>query len=117
MTTNISILNGKGDTSLTWDHDDPIQIEAMRTMVADLASKGYQFFLVNGKPADTVAAGQGHLVVKKLTAQEIVEPVEESKTPDTPLLAIADTPEPTKRRGRAKKGEQNVVAVRPVRGG
>lgn len=108
--STLSVLNGMGDTKFTWDPNDPADCERMRATVADLKASGYVFFLADNRPADEVEAGQGNLIVRKLTTDEIV--------PEAPVESTAESPEQPRRRGR-KPGvpNQNVVAVRPVRGG
>lgn len=107
--STLSILGGNGDMKLTWDPANTDECEQTRKTVADLKAKGYGFFLVDNRIADEVEAGQGTLIVKKLTAEEVVpEPVIEE--------AVAAP----KRRGRPPKAvpaAQNVVAIRPVMGG
>jgi hypothetical protein len=116
MTTILSILNGSGDTKVTWDHDNPEEVAQARQTVADLAALGYVFFLTDGTPADAVtAAGGGALIARKLAPDEVVAAVAETTLPaDSP-----ETPERPKRRGRPPKvrPETNVVAARPLRGG
>jgi hypothetical protein len=132
----LSILNGKGDTKLTWDAADPEQCREARATVAELKRAGYLFFLVDGNPADEVTAGSGALIVRKLTAEEVVE------EPSALVPEIAEAVEPVKlvpgsvpgvcakcgrprHRGRCRKAEieanvtpdRHVVGVRPVRGG
>lgn len=110
MTSTLSILGGKGDVKLTWDPNDPADCERARATVAELKLGGFAFFLTSGKPADEInGGGEGTLIVRKLTAEEVVpEP-------------SAESPPAPKRRGRPPKAKpaegQNVVAVRPVRGG
>ena len=113
--TTISILNGYGDTKLTWDASDPDQCAEIRQTVADLAAKGYIFFLVDGTPADAVTAGAGMLVVRKLTPAEVVPEVEPEPEPETEPETPAD--KPRGKRGRPGKNAQNIVAARPVAGG
>ena len=110
-TTILSVLCSRGDLKLTWDHDDPESREKARAEVAALQEQGYSFFLTSGEPADSVQAGQGELVVKRLTADEVIEP------PSKPVEVEAEAAEETpKKRGRPK-GVRSVVAVRPLRGG
>jgi hypothetical protein len=121
--TTLSILNGQGDQTITWDHSDPQQVAEARQTVAALAASGYTFFLVDGSPADPVDLGKGTLIVRKLTAAELTEvPAPEPAPPSEPA------PE-AKRRGRPRKvpaapdtpgpelAERQAVAVRPLRGG
>lgn len=125
--TTLSILNHSGDLKLTWNHEDAAERERIRAEVEQLRAAGYTFFLVDGSPADEVTAGQGELVVKRLTADEVVE-----APGDGPLPAVvAEEPVPMpKRRGRPPKAKsgahtgtpvaepnRNIVAVRPLRGG
>lgn len=105
----LTILDGHGDTTLTWDHTDLEAREEIRRTVADLKAKGYIFFLVDGTPADEITAGAGALIVRRLTADQVVdvEPVQDVK----PQAASQEQP---KHRGRPRK---NVIATRPVSGG
>jgi hypothetical protein len=136
MTSVLRVLNGRGDTKIEWDHNDPSQVESARKIIHDLRLQGYLFFLVDGNPADEVTAGSGALIVRKLTAEEVVE------EPSALVPEIAEAVEPVKlvpgsvpgvcakcgrprHRGRCRKAEieanvtpdRHVVGVRPVRGG
>lgn len=126
----LTILDRTGDTKLTWDPENAAEREEARRTVADLKAKGYSFFLLDGRPADAVTAGDGAIVVRKLTAAEVVdddtEPEPESAPePDaTPSGPVQDpSPElcqcgkPKGHRGRCPTKPRNVVAVRPVAGG
>ena len=109
--TELIILSHEGDTTLTWDDNDPAAREEMRQTVADLAVRGYSFFLTDGRPADAVTAGGGTLIVRKLRAEEVVEPPPPAGEPEP---APADT---AKRRGRKGVPRKTVVATRPIAGG
>lgn len=118
MTTLLSILDGSGDFTVTWDHDNQEDREKARLEVERLRAAGYSFFLTDGTPADAIAAGAGTLIVRRLDASEVVDPLS-THTPDHPTVAADDQPtEPAKRRrGRPPKADRHVVAVRPLRGG
>ncbi len=105
--TTLTILDHEGDTTLTWDPQNPEETAAARDTVLDLKKQGYAFFLVDGNPADEVTAGQGTLIVRKLTAQEVLEPEPE---PEPEPAALAGRP----RKGRPRK---QVIATRPISGG
>lgn len=102
----LTILDHRGDTTLTWDHTNPREQEEARATVADLKSKGYSFFLVDGTPADPVGAGKGTLLVRRLTADEVLAPPE----PDPEKQAEV----PARDLNRRRKA---VVATRPISGG
>jgi len=109
MQTELIVLDHTGHESLTWDHDDAEDRERARQLIADLKAAGYSFFLVDGTPADEVTAGQGKLLVRKLTAEQVTESPEQESP--------AAEPEPKqqpKKRGRPRR---QVVATRPMAGG
>lgn len=103
------ILSHEGDTTITWDDSDTKAREEARQTIADLKAKGYSFFLIDGRPADEITAGGGTLIVRKLTAEEVVEPPN-----DEPLATLPEAEPGHKRRGRPRK---QVVATRPIAGG
>ena len=113
--STLSILGSKGDTKLTWDPNDPASCDEARKMVADLKRLGFSFFLLDGRAADEInGGGNGQLVVRKLTAEEVVSPPVPEPEPE---VTSGDAPQP-KRRGRPPKAKgQNVIATRPVAGG
>ena len=111
----LSILDRTGDTKLTWDPDNPGECASARETVAALKAQGYTFFLVDGKPADEVTAGGGTLVVRKLTADEVV--AAEPEPPAQADPAKCRCGKPAGHRGRCPGVPRNVVAVRPVAGG
>jgi hypothetical protein len=116
ITHELSILCREGDTKVTWDKDDPASREKARKEVSRLRAAGYMFFLVDGSPADEVSAGNGELVARFVTEEELVgEPAE------VPIQETPSEPEAPKKRGRKpgvpNKGKVNVVAVPPLRGG
>jgi hypothetical protein len=125
----LSILNGSGDTKLTWDQNNPEECEAARQTVADLASRGYQFYRTDGSPADAVTAGGGTLLVRRLKPEEVVtetapvpETREEPLAHETPNESVGPDRAGPKRRGRPPKsapaeGGENVIAVPVLRGG
>ncbi len=128
MITQLTVLNSSGDTKIQWDHSDPEQCHQARQMVASLKDQGYSFFQVSGDPADEISAGNGILLVRKLSADEVVwtEPIEAKQEVSGELQPESVEPivEPgKKKRGRPAKGTtaqqptQSIVAVRPVRGG
>jgi len=107
--TTLTILGHEGDSTLTWNPQDPQEVAAARLTVLDLSKQGYAFFLVDGTPADAVTAGQGTLIVRKLTPEEVVEPPAEKPPPDAAS--------PPRRRGRKGVPNNTVVATRPIAGG
>lgn len=107
MTTTLSVLGRSGDMKLTWDHDDPAERDRIRAEIEILKSAGYSFFLVDGSPADEVAAGRGELIVRRLAAEEVLAPAEPESAAEPQQ----------KRRRRPPKSSRNVVAVRPMAGG
>jgi hypothetical protein len=124
MQTTLSILDRSGDMTITWDHADEAARETARKEVEQLRSAGYSFFLVDGSPADEIVAGQGTLIVKRLSAEELIDPKEaETEGRDDPTSSPEPIAEdaPKKRRGRPKgvpsKSDRQAVAVRPLRGG
>ena len=122
MNTTLSILCSRGDTKITWDHNDPAATEKARREIEGLREKGYSFFLVSGEPADAVAAGRGELIVRRLDANEVV-PAQPDDEPE-PVSQLPESSDeaapPKRRRGRPSKAtdaDRRVIAVRPVRGG
>jgi hypothetical protein len=114
MTTTLSILNGSGDQTLTWNHNIPEDVAKIREIIAALKSAGYQFFLVDGTPADEVTAGAGTLIVKKLTAEELTAAPDLPLADELPAEATLPDAEPdTTKKGRGRKA----IAVRPMSGG
>lgn len=106
MAHTLEVLNGSGHLTLTWDEADAAQVAATREEVARLKAAGYSFFLVDGSPADEVAAGHG-----ELRCQRVAEP---------PGLSAAEPPAEgpsNPRRGRALPRATRTVAVRPQAGG
>lgn len=110
----LTILDGSGDTTITWDHDDDAAREEARRTVADLKEKGYAFFLVDGSPADEVSAAAGKLIVRRLTAEEVTAPLPEPEPEATEPGAVDETSALIRPRGRPRK---QVVATRPIQGG
>jgi hypothetical protein len=119
LTTTLSVLDRSGDIKIEWDHADPARREWARAEVERLRAAGYTFYLVDGTPADEVAAGGGTLVVRRLDAAEVVDPPADEPAP---APAPDDAPAATapKRRGRppkAQAADRQVVAARPLAGG
>ena len=127
MITALSILGAAGDVTITWDHADPVAVAKARAEVEALAKAGFSFFRVDGTPADPIAAGAGTLVVRKLTADELVGATAESDPAgDAPAIgaegaavepAVEAPADPPKRRGRPPKADRKAIAVRPLAGG
>ena len=131
MMTTLSVLTPSGDQELTWNHDDPTQVQNARAAVAAMRLLGYSFFLQDGTEAqDEVAAGQGSLSVRRVSAEELLAPETPEPLNDDPHIATqmaaqavyeADQPaeaEPAvkPRRGRPRKIRQ-AVAVPRMQGG
>jgi hypothetical protein len=111
MVVELSILGGSGDIKITWDKNDPVSVARAREEVRRLKTAGYLFFLVDDSPADEVTAGNGELVARIVSEDEIVPP--ESEPLET---GPAADPEPPKKRGRRSKALK-AIAVPPLRGG
>ncbi|MFA6046278.1 MAG: hypothetical protein WC718_14940 [Phycisphaerales bacterium] len=109
MTRNtLEVLDSSGHLTLEWDPNDETEIAAIRAEVARLKAAGYSFFLVEGTPADEVAAGSGS---GKLVVRRIDDPADPPvQEPTTSSDSLADQP----KRGH---GGQRSVAMRPMRGG
>lgn len=111
-TTELIVLSHEGDTTITWDDGDEKAREEARQTVADLRRQGYSFFLVDGRPADEITAGGGTLIVRKLTADEVLAPPQAEPGEGEPAVEPDQSTRP--RKGRKPK---QVVATRPVSGG
>lgn len=74
----LSILNGSGDTKLSWDPASPADVAQAREQVAALKEKGYQFFLTRGTQPDEVEAGLGELLVRRIE-DPVAEPQAEGE--------------------------------------
>jgi len=72
MTTELSILGRAGDIKLTWDKDDPESVAKARAEIARLKQAGYMFYIVDGSPADEIAAGNGELTARFASEAELV---------------------------------------------
>lgn len=113
----LTILDRTGDTKLTWDPSDPDQCAAARAQVEVLKQNGYGFFLVDGRQADAVGLGDGQLVVKKITAAEVVEDVGPDTSGPVSEPSRCRCGKPKGHRGRCPGSGRAVVAVRPLVGG
>lgn len=117
--SRLTVMDGSGDTELRWDPLDPDEVEAMRATVETLRTKGFVFFLVDGRPADEVTAGNGGLVAKRIQAEEVVESILAQPVPPaaarmgrrrkSALTPDATPPQPPP--------DREVLAHRPMRGG
>ena len=108
----IDVLNATGHLSLDWSADDPAQVEAVRREVAALRAAGYTFWLTETEPADAVAAGRGHLLVRRVD-----DPITALSGIQESMPEVPDPVPQASRRGRRPKSEAAVVAVRPMAGG
>lgn len=127
----LCVLCDQGDIRITWDHSDPASVENARKEVMELKAAGYTFFLVDGTPADQVAAGQGALNARRVTAEALLEDVPPIMTEDggvpvgaPPIMteeAGSSTPSTRGRRkstqAETKAAERVAVAVPRQRGG
>jgi hypothetical protein len=132
ITHELSVLGIQGDTKVTWDKDDPVSRAKAREEIKRLKEAGFMLFLVDGSPADELVAGNGELLARIASEEEIIAPEAEIKIGPTiradycedrdAVLNKPEAPEPEspKKRGR-KAGIPNkpvqAVAVRPMRGG
>ncbi len=123
MKTTLRKLNSDGDLKITWDHENPEEVEQARRTVAELKQQGYDFFLVDGAtPADEIAAGQGALCVRRLPAEEIL-PASVSEAPSAePKIAEQSAPKrgrgrPASRSDADSATDRQVIAVPRQRGG
>jgi len=57
----LSILNGDGDTKLTWDANNEDEVEAAETMFEELLAKGFQAFEVSDEKEK---GGKGKMIRK-----------------------------------------------------
>jgi len=57
----LSILNGDGDTKLTWDANNEDEVEAAEAMFDDLLAKGFQAFEVSDEKEK---GGKGKIIRK-----------------------------------------------------
>ena len=106
--SQINVLGSQGHLSLEWDPADPESVANARAEVAKLRSMGYTFWLTESDiPADEIAAGNGHLIVKSQD-EVLVRQV------DDPVAEMSETSETPRRRGRPAK---QVTAVPRMAGG
>ena len=84
----------------------------MRATVATMKAQGYAFFLIDGSPADEVAAGQGNLVVRRVEAEALL-PAEAA--PALTLTPVSEAVPVTE--AAAIAAPVKAVAVRPMAGG
>ncbi len=112
-TGTLHVLNTQGDVTIGWDADDPASVAKARQEVEALRLAGFQFFLVDGSPADEVAAGRGRLSARRVEAEELLPPEPQGET-----AAAASDQEETPKRGRGRpRGNTTAVATRPLQGG
>ena len=133
---SLHVLRGHGDLRLTWNPEEPEELARARAEVERLRAAGYQFFLVDDTPADTVTAGRGTLVVRRIEPSAVAPALSVGRVdgrevaytitsdpggarsgeePDADVAVEGAGTEPTpRRRGRRP---QKVVATRPLRGG
>jgi hypothetical protein len=57
----LAILNGEGDTKLTWDANNEDEVDAAREMFDDLIAKGFQAFEVSDEKEK---GGKGKMIKK-----------------------------------------------------
>lgn len=116
MTGTLHVLCEQGDVTLEWNADDPESVARARAEVLALKTSGFTFFVVDGTPADEIAAGRGALKARRVEAEELLPP-------DAVAVAAAGDETETaegapRRRGRPRKDESvTAIATRPLRGG
>ena len=114
----LEILTGRGHLTLTWDPELPEDVARARVEVERLRAAAYQFFLVEGGPADPVAAGRGTLEVRRIndpTAADEIAVAVTTRHPGEPLIAPAgETPTETEPK---RRGGRRSVAARQMGGG
>lgn len=119
----IAVLDKTGHITIDWDPNDLDAVAAAREQIADLEAAGYSFWLTETEPADVAAAGRGHVLVKRITADVAAEVAQASAMNDRAALderPEAPTPigDGTRRRGRPPKAATpDAVAIRPMRAG
>lgn len=120
MITTIHVLNSEGDIKVTWDHTSPEEVEKARAEILALKDAGFTFFLIDGTPADEVAAGQGALNARRIEVEELLSAAAPEQDPQPSDPAAVATAPP--KRGRPKSSpaasvERVAVAVPRQRGG
>lgn len=74
-TRTIFKLSESGDTRITWDPENAESVATARKECAELKARGYEFFLIDGTPADAVQAGlkDGALVCRLVDGDRVVD--------------------------------------------
>lgn len=117
--STLFILNSTGDMQLTWDHTDPAEIEKARAELQALKDAGYEFFLVDGTPADAIAAGAGTLNCRRANVADLLPaepPIDEQAAPQEQAPARRG-PGRTPTNEKTTAPPVTAVATRQMRGG
>jgi hypothetical protein len=121
----LQVLDRTGDLTLTWDPNDPAQVANAREEVQRLKAAGYTFFAVVGASGeDEVDAGQGTLIVRRITdplaapeADELPpEPGEEPAIDPEPLPVLCTGKSKTGKACRRKAGKDGRCWQHPLEG-
>ena len=117
MSDTLEVLNGSGHLTLTWNPEDPADVERARETVNHLKSQGYSFFVVAGSVGDdAVEQGAGRIIVDRIedpTAPPLTVAPAAALLPNAAVLEIQETPKATPSKGKGRRH----VAVRPMAGG
>jgi hypothetical protein len=118
--SRLFVLDPTGDVRITWNPSDPASCARAREEVAALKAAGYSFFLVDGEPADEIAAGglAGTLSCRRVEMEELLPASPEEER--TPPIVPEEGPDERPKRGpgRPRKREPvQAVATRPLQGG
>lgn len=107
MHGSLHVLDSTGDIKISWDTENPAEVEEARKAIDKLAEDGYVFFLADGSALGNVADAKGMVISRMISAEE-AKPV---ATPPAPARKGG------KRGKRAVEPDTAVVATRPARGG
>lgn len=104
---SLEVLNGSGHLVLTWNPSVPEEVEKARAEVESLKAAGYTFYAVVGAQGDEIEAGDGQLIVERVS------------TPIRLLPPVGGVPKGKKGRKPKEVKPTGVrhVAVRQMQGG
>jgi len=118
----VNILDATGHTELRWDPEKPDECAGARETIQALKRQGFVFFLTDGRPADEVTAGDGMVLVRRLSPVEIESVVTERENPGEPDKPGRGRPHkatgaPSPSIETSSEAAPEVVAIRQQRGG